>query len=86
VEKHARHVNSTERMPWIVIDAGSRYGMIDDHDRMNVPAHPGCPVQNPESRKTVSVCVYAWCTTAHAQALQSKCAKQGNHLAAMPVF
>jgi len=37
-------------------------GMIDDHDECewvnvsSVPAHPGCPGQIPQSRKTV-VCV-----------------------------
>jgi len=55
-----RHVNCTGRMPWIVIDGGSRYGVTGDHDRCEwfllVPAHLGCPAQNPESRKIV-VCV-----------------------------
>jgi len=32
-KKTVRHVNWTERIPWIIIDGGSRYGMIDDHDR-----------------------------------------------------
>jgi len=32
-KKTVRHVNGTGKMPWIVIDGGSRYGMIDDHDR-----------------------------------------------------
>jgi len=51
------------RMPWIVIDGGSRQGMIDDHDRcewVNVSSgsgSPGCPVQNPDSCKTVVVAV-----------------------------
>jgi len=37
-------------------------GMIDDHDECelvnvsSLPAHPGCPRQNPKSHKTV-VCV-----------------------------
>ena len=46
--------------------------MIDDHDRcqwVNVssgtrlPAHPGCPGQNPDSRKMVvcvCVCIYVY--------------------------
>ena len=39
----------TGRMPWIVVDGGSRKRMIDDHDRCEwvnislVPAHPGSP-------------------------------------------
>jgi len=38
--------------------------MIDDHDECEwvfllVPAQPGCPGQNPKSRKTV-VCVCGW--------------------------
>jgi len=32
-KKTVRHINWTRRMPWIVKDRGSRWGMIDDHDR-----------------------------------------------------
>jgi len=44
--KTVRHINWTERMPWIVIDGGSRLGMTDDHDWcewMNVSSGTGSP-------------------------------------------
>ena len=45
-KKTVRCVNRTGRMPWIVIDGGSRLGMIDDHDRcewVNVSSGTGSP-------------------------------------------
>jgi len=41
-----RHVNCTERMPWIAVDGGSRQRMIDDQDRcewVNVSSGTGSP-------------------------------------------
>ena len=67
VEKdcRARRLNTEDAMDrsrW-----RKQIGMIDDHDECSglmfllVPAHPGCPGQIPQNRKTVCVCVCVQC-------------------------
>jgi len=54
----ARGLNREDHSRW-----RKQIGMIDDHDECEwvnvflVPAHPGCPGQNPKSRKTVVLCM-----------------------------
>jgi len=46
VGKTAGHVNWMGRMPWIVMDGGSRWEIIDDHDGfgwVNVSSGTGSP-------------------------------------------
>ena len=46
-QKNVCHINRTGRMRWIMVDGGSRYGMIDDHDRcewVNVSSGTSSPV------------------------------------------
>jgi len=58
-KKIVRHVDWTGRMPWIVLDRWSRKGQLMTTIGVSglmfllVPAHPGCPGQNPESHKMV---------------------------------
>ena len=55
------------RTPWIVVDGESREGWLMTTMSVSgwmfllVPAHPGCPRQNPHSHKTVvCVCLCVW--------------------------
>ena len=54
----------TGRMSWIVIDGGSRYGMIDDHNRcewVNVSSgtdSPGLSQTVQKAIKRLCVCIY----------------------------
>ena len=63
--KTAEHVDWIRRMPWFVVDGESRLGWLMTTMSVSgwmfllVPAHPGCPGQIPQSRKTV-LCVYVF--------------------------
>ena len=71
-KKTYRHVNWTGRMPWIIIDGGSRKGMTDDHDRcewVNVSSGTGSPgLSRTKSRQPKSGCVCA-CVCQHFMTL-----------------
>jgi len=63
-KKTVEHVDWVWRMPWFVVDGESRLGWLMTTMSVSgwmfllVPAHPGCPGQIPQSRKTVlCVCV-----------------------------
>ena len=61
-KRTAEHMDWIRRMPWFVVDGESRLGWLMTTMSVSgwmfllVTAHPGCPVQIPQSRKTV-VCV-----------------------------
>ena len=62
-KKTVEHVDWIRRMPWFVVDGESTLGWLMTTMSVSgwmfllvLPAHPGCPGQIPQSRKTV-VCV-----------------------------